>query len=108
MVAHLSSLVGLLGNGVGFLLGPLVVWAVKKDDHPFIDRQGKEAMNFQLSVIIVGLVAVALVFTIVGIVIAIPMMLVVAVMAVVFPIVAAVRVNEGEDYRYPFSWRFIE
>lgn len=108
MIAHLSALIGLAGNGIGFFLGPLIVWALKKDAHPYIDRHGKEAMNFQLSVIIAGAVAVALAFTIVGILIAIPLLILVAVMAVVFPIVAAIRVNDGHDYRYPLSWRLIE
>lgn len=108
MIVHLSALVGLLANGIGFLLAPLIVWAIKRDDHPFVDEQGKEAINFQLSVIITGLVGVLLVLTIIGIVIAIPLLILVAVVAVVFPIVAAVRVNEGEHYRYPFSWRFIK
>jgi len=48
MVCHLAALVGLLGNGIGFLLGPLVVWLFKKEDDPFIDEQGKEAVSFQI------------------------------------------------------------
>ena len=107
-IAHVSALVGLLGNGIGFLLGPLIVWAIKKDDHAFVDEQGKEAINFQLSVVIAGAIAVALIFTIVGIVIAIPALLLLAVVAIVFPIVAAIQVNDGKHYRYPFSWRLIK
>ena len=49
MVCHLAALVGLLGNGIGFLLGPLVVWLFKNEDDPFIDEQGKEAVNFQIT-----------------------------------------------------------
>lgn len=105
---HLSALVGLLGNGIGFLLGPLIVWAIKKDDHPFVDDQGKEAINFQLSVVIAGAICVALIFTVVGIVIAVPALLILAVVAIVFPIVAGLQANEGKAYRYPFSWRLIK
>lgn len=108
MIAHLSALVGLLGNGIGFLLGPLIVWAIKKDDHPFVDEQGKEAMNFQLSMIIIGVVAFALIFTIIGILIAVPVLILVAIVAVVLPIVGGIRANEGEHYRYPFAWRLIK
>ena len=108
MIAHLSALVGLLGNGIGFLLGPLFVWAFKKDRHPFVDEQGKEAINFQLSVLIVGAAAVVLMFTIIGIVVAIPVLILVAIVAVVFPIVAGIRANQGEHYRYPFAWRMIK
>lgn len=108
MIAHLAALVGWLGNGVGFLLGPLIVWAIKKDQHPFVDEQGKEAINFQLTVIIAGLISVALVFTIIGILIAIPMLILIGILAVVFPIVAAMHANDGKHYRYPISWRFID
>lgn len=108
MVAHLSSLVGLLGNGIGFLLGPLIVWAIKKDEHPVIDEQGKEAINFQLTMLLAALVGLALVLTIIGIVIAVPLFILIAVMAVVFPIIAAIRVNDGERYRYPIAWRLIK
>lgn len=108
MVAHLSALVGLLGNGVGFFLGPLAVWAFKKDSHPFVDEQGKEAINFQLTLIIVGAIAVAVMFTIIGIVIALPVLLIVTIVMVVMPIVAGVRANQGEHYRYPLSWRLIK
>ena len=44
-LCHAVALVGLVGNGIGFLLGPLVVWLIKKEDHPFIDEQGKEALK---------------------------------------------------------------
>ncbi|MDZ7704598.1 MAG: DUF4870 domain-containing protein [Trueperaceae bacterium] len=106
-IVHLSAFVGLIGNGVGFVLGPLIVWALKKQDHPFIDEQGKEALNFQLSVFIVGAAAVLLAFTIIGLIIAIPLLIAAAIFAIVFPIMAAVRVNEGEHYRYPITWRFV-
>lgn len=108
MIAHLSALVGLLGNGIGFVIGPLLVWAIKKDSHPFVDEQGKEAINFQLTVIITGVAAIILGFTVIGLVVAIPLILVTAILAVVFPIIGGVRANEGHHYRYPFSWRLIK
>ena len=108
MIAHLSALVGLLGNGIGFVIGPLLVWAIKKDSHPFVDEQGKEAINFQLTVIITGVAAIILGFTVIGLVVAIPLILVTAILAVVFPIIGGIRANEGHHYRYPFSWRLIK
>ncbi|MDZ7801076.1 MAG: DUF4870 domain-containing protein [Trueperaceae bacterium] len=107
-IAHISALVGLLGNGIGFLLGPLIVWAAKRDDHPFVDEQGKEAVNFQLTIMLAGAVGIALVFTVVGILIAIPLFLALAVVAIVFPIVAAVQAHEGTSFRYPFAWRILK
>ena len=52
MVAHLAGLLGMGVPIVGHVLGPLVIWLLKRDEHPFIDHQGKEAINFQLSMVI--------------------------------------------------------
>ena len=108
MAAHLSALVGLLGNGIGFILGPLVVWLLKKEEHPFVDDQGLEALNFQLTMFIALMVSIVLAFTVVGLVIAIPAMVLVGIFAVVFPIVAAVQAKRGNYYRYPFTLRLIK
>ena len=61
------ALVGLLGNGIGFLVGPLIVWLIKREDHPFLDEQGKEALNFQLTMFAAFMVAVILIFVAFGI-----------------------------------------
>lgn len=104
MLCHLTALVGLIGNGIGFLLGPLIVWLLKKEDHPFIDEQGKEAINFQITMFILALVALLLMLVVIG---AVLLVLVVIIMTI-FPIIAAVKANEGEHYRYPFCIRFIK
>lgn len=104
MICHLSALVGLLGNGIGFLLGPLIVWLVKKDSDPFVDDQGKEAVNFQITMFIVIIVSAILSFFLIGI----PILIIAAVMAVVFPIIGAIKANDGEFYRYPLTIRFIK
>jgi uncharacterized Tic20 family protein len=104
MACHIIALIGVLGNGIGFLLGPLIVWLIKKEDHPFIDEQGKESVNFQITMFIVLFVCVILSFVIVGLLFLVP----VAFIMTIFPIVAAVRANEGQHYRYPFSIRFIK
>ena len=104
MLCHLSALVGLLGNGIGFLLAPLIVWLVKKDSDPFVDDQGKEAVNFQLTMMIGVLIGAVTAIIMVGIVI----LLAVLVLAVVFPIIAAIKANEGVYYRYPLTIRFIK
>lgn len=108
MVAHLSALVGLLGNGIGFVLGPLAVWLLKKDQYEFVNDQGLEALNFQLTMFITGVAAFVLALTIIGIVIAIPALFLVAIFAVIFPIVAAVKSKQGHYYRYPFTWRLLK
>lgn len=104
MLCHLSALVGLLGNGLGFLVAPLVVWLLKKEDDPFIDDQGKEAVNFQITMFIALFVSGILVLVVIGI----ALLVVVGIMMIVFPILGAIRANEGETYRYPFSIRFIQ
>ena len=104
MFCHLSALVGLLGNGLGFLVGPLVVWLLKKEDDSFIDDHGKEAVNFQITMFIALFVSGILVLVVIGL----AMLVVVGIMMIVFPILGAVRANEGEPYRYPFSIRFIQ
>jgi len=102
MACHLIALSGLIGNGIGFLLGPLIVWLVKKDDHPFIDEQGREALNFQITMFIALLASALLALVVIGFL----LLAVVAVLMVVFPIVGAVRANDGQHFRYPLTIRF--
>ena len=100
VLCHLSALSGLLTGGLGFLVGPLVIWLVKRNDHPFIDDQGKEALNFQISLFIYILL---LSCTIIGI----PIALALIVADVVLTIVAAVKASNGMVYRYPLTIRLI-
>jgi uncharacterized Tic20 family protein len=104
MACHLSALVGLLGNGIGFLLGPLVVWLVKKNDDPFIDEQGKEAVNFQITMLLAALVSAILILVIIGIF----LLIVVAIVATVLPIIGAIKASEGEHFKYPFALRLVK
>ena len=55
MTAHLLGLIGYLGNGIGSVIAPLILWLVKKDSLPVVDRHGKEALNFNISVLIYGM-----------------------------------------------------
>ncbi|HGA2316407.1 DUF4870 domain-containing protein [Pseudomonas sp. NPDC089428] len=103
MFCHLSALLGLVVP-LGHLLGPLVLWHLKREQDPFIDAQGKEALNFQISVTIAGFVCTALMFVAIGIVLFPILMLAVLILI----ILAAVRANEGKAYRYPFIWRPIK
>ena len=104
MLCHLSALVGLLGNGIGFFLGPLIVWLIKKEEHPFIDDQGKEAVNFQITMFIAFMIALVLSFVLIGI----PLLLALGVLEIVFPIIAAIQASNGTNYRYPLAIRFIK
>ena len=104
MLCHIMALVGLLGNGIGFVLGPLLVWMIKKEDHPFVDEQGKEAVNFQITMMLLAIACGLLAFFVIGLLL-LPFVLIVA---VVFSVVGAVKANEGEHYRYPFALRLIK
>ena len=114
MFAHLSALAGgLLTSAVGgwgFFLGPLVIWLMKKETMPFVDAQGKEALNFNItdSAIFVALLLLT-VFTLgLGALLTVPVMLVVGIGALVLIVIAAIKANEGKAYRYPFCLRLIK
>jgi uncharacterized protein len=103
MFAHLSALIGFL-IPFGSLVGPLVIWLIKKDQMPFVDEQGKEALNFQITVFIAVLVSALAMIILIGFV----LIFVVAVVALVLTIIGAVKANGGEHYRYPFTLRLIK
>jgi uncharacterized Tic20 family protein len=105
MACHLIALVGLIGNIIGFGLGPLIVWLLKKDDHPFIDEQGKEALNFQITMFIA--LAISFLLTVVFF-IGFVLLIIVGLFMTIFPIIAAFKVTDSVHYRYPFSIRFVK
>ncbi len=100
MFCHLAGFAGLLPvvPGIGCLLGPLVVWLIKKDEYPFVDEQGKEALNFQITMFIYGVVAGLLMLLCIGFL----LIVAVAVVDIVLVIMAAIKVNDGQHYRYPY------
>ena len=102
MLAHLSSLCGLLS--IPPLVGPLVVWLVKRNEMPFVDDQGKESLNFQITMFIALLIAGATLCIGIGLII----LPIVGILDLVFTIIGAVKANNGERYRYPFNLRFIK
>lgn len=114
MFAHLSALLGgiLTGafGGLGVFIGPLVIWLVKKETMPFVDDQGKEALNFNITIGIIGLALVVLsILTFgIGLLLAIPVGLVVGVGWLVLTIIAAIKSNEGVVYRYPVCLRLVK
>lgn len=116
MWAHLSGLAAsLLGSLFGVVLvlgfvGPLVIFLIYRDRAPFVREQALEALNFQILVGVIGVVAlVATVFTLgIGLIITAPLMVVVGIAALVFVIMAAIASNRGENYRYPINWRVVK
>jgi len=104
MFCHLAALLGFIGVPFGNIIGPLVVWLIKREDDPFIDEQGKESLNFQISMTIYGVVAALLVFVVVGIV----LLIAVGLADLILVIIASVKTSNGEYYRYPCTIRFIK
>ncbi len=91
LLAHIAPLVGLT------IVAALVIWLVKKDDSPFVEDQAKEALNFQLAVLIAMLVTSCTVI--------VPVIVFVGL--VVYSVLAAIEANKGNYYRYPYTFRLI-
>lgn len=114
LFGHLSALLGALLTGhlfgMGCFIGPLVIWLLKKESMPFAADQAKEALNFNITLAIIF--AVLWILTIatflVGAVLTIPLAIIISVAALVFIIIAAIKANEGERYRYPFALRLVK
>jgi uncharacterized Tic20 family protein len=110
MFGHLSALTGLLTGGIGNIVGPLIIWQVKKDTMPFAAAEAKEALNFNLSWFLWALILVALTFVLMIVVIGVLLIPVIAILGiawVVFSIIGGLKANEGKPYRYPLTIRFI-
>ncbi|MBC01854.1 MAG: hypothetical protein CMJ34_00935 [Phycisphaerae bacterium] len=99
---HLSQLGSLVVPMVGFVI-PLVMWLVRKDENDLIDLQGREIINWLIFELIAVVVCLVLSFVIIGI----PMLIVLGVLGIVFPIIGAVKASKGEFYRYPMMFRVI-
>ncbi|MHC4559402.1 MAG: DUF4870 domain-containing protein [Planctomycetota bacterium] len=104
MFCHLAAFAGIIVPAIGCVVGPLVVWQIKKEEFPFVDHQGKEAVNFQISILIYGIVSGLLCFACVGFV----LLPAVYIFNLIFLLIAAVKANDGERYRYPLTFRFIK
>ena len=103
MIAHLSALAGFI-IPFGNIAGPLIVWMIKKDAMPFVDDQGKESLNFQITVTIAAIVAAVLIVFLIGFL----LLPAVGLAALVFTVIAGIKANEGVAYRYPFTLRLIK
>ncbi len=102
MLCHLSSYLGYVFP-FGHILGPLAVWLFKGEKFPLVDDQGKESLNFQLSITIYLLVAAIFILVVIGF----ALIALIAVFHFIVVIIAAVRAKDGEKYRYPLTIRFV-
>lgn len=103
-LCHASALLGVLAHFPGHLLGPLIVWLVKRGDSPEIDAHGKEALNFQISMLIYNVVAAVFCLILIGFV----FLAILWVVNAVLVIIASIQASDGKFYRYPMTIRFIQ
>ena len=102
-----SRNLGMLCHLLGFLtsfLGPLILWLIKKDDDPFVDDQGKEALNFQITMAIAYAVGAITAFLCIGFVI----MAAAGICSIIFCIMGCIKASNGEAYRYPVCLRLVK
>ena len=98
---HLSLLAGVLVPGAGFVL-PFVLWQIKKNELPGIDAHGKVVANWIVSSLIYGVISGILIFVLIGL----PLLGLLGILGVLFPIIGAIKANNGELWTYPLSIRF--
>ncbi|MDO6656637.1 DUF4870 domain-containing protein [Anaerobacillus sp. 1_MG-2023] len=102
MYVHLSALSGYL-IPLGHIIAPIILWSIKREDEPFIDDQGKESINFQISMTLYLVIAGILSLVLIGLIL-LPILLV---MHLIFIVIASVKSNQGTLYRYPLTIRFV-
>ncbi len=103
MLTHLAAFAAFL-IPFGNIIGPLLVWQLKKDLGPFVEQNGKEAVNFQITIAIIALVCTMLMFALVGFL----LLPVLGLYWLILTIMAGVKANDGVAYRYPLTIRFIK
>ena len=103
MFCHLSALVGFI-IPFGNIIGPLIIWQMKKNEFPFVDDQGKQALNFQISMTIYIFVSILLIIIAVGIL----LLIILGVVSLILTVIAAINASNGTSYRYPLTIEFVK
>ena len=103
-LCHASALLGVLVHFPGHLLGPLIVWLWKRDESAEIDAHGKEALNFQISMLIYNVIAGIFCLVLIGFL----FLAILWVLNAIFVIIASIQASDGKFYRYPMTIRFLQ
>lgn len=103
MLCHLLALTMFVGVPFGNLLGPLVMWLIKKEEFPLVDTEGKKALNFQISMTIYFIGAFILCFVLIGI----PLLAALLVAELILVVIASVKTQNNEAFEYPLSIKFL-
>lgn len=110
MLCHLSALIVLLGIPFGNILGPFIVWLLKKNEYPTVDEQGRESMNFQISMSIYAVIALIIAIGLTPVLIGLlfyPVVAAVVALDIIFTIIATVRASDNIPYHYPLTIKII-
>ena len=102
MFCHLSAFAGFI-IPFGGIIGPIIVWAIKRDQYPFVDHHGKESVNFQISMLIYYVISAILIIILIGFALLVALFF----FRLIIVVVAALKANEGVRFRYPLCIRFI-
>src|SRR5210317_2188994 len=104
MFTHLAALSGLIGIPFGGIIGPLIIYMIKKDEFEFVNDQGKEALNFNITWSLIFIISAILILVGIGVL----MLIGFGIAWLVLVIVATVAANNGQYYRYPLTIKFIQ
>ena len=102
LMLHLSQLCGFLIPFAGLIV-PIVLWQIKKDESAVVDRHGRIIANWMITAFIAGIVLFCLSFVLIGI----PLLIILGLLCVVFPIIGGIKASNGEFWAYPMSYRFL-
>ncbi|MFQ5583634.1 MAG: DUF4870 domain-containing protein [Calditrichia bacterium] len=102
MLCHLSAIAGYI-IPFGNIIGPLVIWLIKKEESEFVNQQGKSSLNFEISLTIYLLISALLIFVVIGI----PLLIGLAIFQIIVVIIASIRAMDGQSYHYPLSMTFV-
>ncbi|NIA07508.1 MAG: DUF4870 domain-containing protein [Actinobacteria bacterium] len=103
MFCHLGALAGYFFP-FGNIIAPLIIWQIKKNESELVNDQGKESVNFQISIAIYVAISIALMIVVIGVL----LLPAVCIFNAVMVIIAGLKANEGQRYRYPVCIRFIK
>ena len=104
VLCHATALAGFFVPWAGHILGPLIVWLAKRSDSPEIDENGKESLNFQISMLIYNVIAGVLCLVLIGFFI----LAILHILNLVLVMVASIQASEGKFYRYPITIRLLK
>lgn len=103
MLCHLSALAGFI-IPMGSIIGPLIVWLVKKDEMPIVAEHGKKSLNFQITMLIAYIVCFILMFVVIGVI----LLPIVAIFSFIMVVIGAIKANDGKEFNYPLSLNLIK